>query len=76
MRLVRFLNNKYVLKNAVATPANGGKWDIYAGLCLERRPVIAPQLDPFQKAVAQISEKFEISQALLSNHEVKKLRDK
>lgn len=76
MRLIRLLSNKNSVVNTVKSSVNENRWDIYAGLCLERRPIIAPQLDAFQRVVLQVNQKFETNKSLLSDHEVKKLKEK
>ena len=52
------------------------KWDIFAGLCLERRPVIIPEMNIIEKTMYNLILKYETNRSLLSDHEVRLIRDK
>jgi hypothetical protein len=52
------------------------KWDIFASVHVERLPVIAPELNIIEKAMDEINFKYEKAKGLLSDHEVRKIRDK
>lgn len=51
------------------------QWDVYAGLCLQRPPIIAPELNWFEKRIKNLLEKVEISNSLYSDHEMRHFED-
>ncbi|XP_074594244.1 mitochondrial ribosomal protein L46 [Brevipalpus obovatus] len=63
-------------KRCLSSSSQGAeKWDIYAGLCLERRPVITPELNTLEKAMKKIFFQYENNHSLRSDHEIRKIRD-
>ncbi|XP_053209894.1 39S ribosomal protein L46, mitochondrial-like [Panonychus citri] len=56
--------------------SSSSKWDIFAALCLERRPIIVPEMNIIEKAMHNLTLNYENSRSLLSDHEVKMIRDK
>lgn len=51
-------------------------WDIVAGICVERLPVITPPLDDVQKKVKDLLWTTEIEKSLKSDHEIRRENDK
>ena len=52
------------------------KWDIFASVHVERLPIIAPEFNIIEQAMNEINKKYEQAKSLLSDHEVRKIRDK
>lgn len=76
--LLRCENISFELtKRCLSSSSSRGaeKWDIYAGLCLERRPVITPELNTLEKAMKKVFFQYEINHSLRSDHEIRKMRD-
>ncbi|CAH8509877.1 unnamed protein product [Schistosoma turkestanicum] len=46
-------------------------WNIFSGLCIRRPAVIAPELKPLEKQVANLIEKMEFEKSHLSAHELR-----
>jgi large subunit ribosomal protein L46 len=47
------------------------KWDLLSAVCLERKPVITPQLTPLEIEMADIMARLEFVQSLKSDHEIR-----
>ncbi|XP_015785404.1 39S ribosomal protein L46, mitochondrial [Tetranychus urticae] len=75
-RLIRCLFSDTLIINSVRRCSSTPKWDIFAALCMERRPVIAPEMNMIEKAVYNLMAKYEANKSLLSDHEVRIIRDK
>ncbi|VEN63700.1 unnamed protein product [Callosobruchus maculatus] len=48
-----------------------GKWDLYAAVCLERKPVITPELSDLQKEYKALIADIEFERSLKSEHELR-----
>ena len=56
--------------NSTAEPSFAtAKWDLLSAVCLERKPVITPQLTPLEREMADIMARLEFIQSLKSDHE-------
>ena len=75
-RLIRCLFSDTLIINSVRRCSSTPKWDIFAALCMERRPVIAPEMNMIEKAMYNLMLKYETNKSLLSDHEVRIIRDK
>ncbi|XP_046962321.1 39S ribosomal protein L46, mitochondrial [Vanessa cardui] len=51
-------------------------WDIVAGVCVERLPVVTPPLNDIQKKFKNMLGNIEVEKSLKSNHEIRKENDK
>ncbi|CAH1969369.1 unnamed protein product [Acanthoscelides obtectus] len=47
------------------------KWDLYAAVCLERKPVITPQLNELQEEYKTLIAEIEFERSLKSDHELR-----
>ena len=56
--------------NSTAEPSFAtAKWDLLSAVCLERKPVITPQLTPLEREMTDIMARLEFIQSLKSDHE-------
>ncbi|OXA56287.1 39S ribosomal protein L46, mitochondrial [Folsomia candida] len=51
------------------------KWDLYAGVVLERKPVLTPEMTPLEKEYSTLLSKYEFELSKKSSHEVRKEKD-
>ncbi|CAH8541116.1 unnamed protein product [Heterobilharzia americana] len=59
------------MSGSLLTLKNIKNWNIFSGLCVRRPAVIAPELRPFEKTVADLYEKLEFEKSHLSAHELR-----
>ena len=52
------------------------KWDIYIGLCIERRPIIGAELKPVEKRYVDFLNAVELEASKISDHERRHEKDK
>lgn len=52
------------------------RWQLHTSVCLERRPLIAAKLHPQEQTYLSYLEKLELRNSLLSDHEMRDLRDR
>jgi hypothetical protein len=48
------------------------KWDLFAGVVLERRPLLSQEMNPLEKEYADLMAKHELEMSKKSDHEVRK----
>ncbi|CAG7729306.1 unnamed protein product, partial [Allacma fusca] len=60
---------------AIKSQTDTKKWDLYIGLCLERRPVITKDLTPLEKRYAEFLTQYEFELSKKSDHELRHLAD-
>ena len=73
LTLSRFVLFFFINNNAFLALSS---WDIVAGICVERLPVITPPLDDIQKKVKDLLWTTEIEKSLKSDHEIRRENDK
>lgn len=47
------------------------KWDLFSAICLERRPIITPELNEIEREFKQLLSDLEHEKSLKSNYEVR-----
>uniref|UniRef100_A0A182SXB7 Large ribosomal subunit protein mL46 n=1 Tax=Anopheles maculatus TaxID=74869 RepID=A0A182SXB7_9DIPT len=52
------------------------KWDLYAGVLVERLPIVTKTLEPIEAKFKQMLEQIELEKSLKSNHELRKETEK
>ncbi|CAG9119308.1 unnamed protein product [Plutella xylostella] len=65
-----------ILLRGVNTSSSTGTWDVLAGLCIERLPVVTPPLNDMQKKYKKLLDTIEIERSLKSDHEIRRENDK
>ena len=55
--------------------SNGDQWDLYAALCLQRTPMIGPELNWLERRLNEYLTKVEIADSLYSDHEMRHFED-
>uniref|UniRef100_A0A5S6QW53 39S ribosomal protein L46, mitochondrial n=1 Tax=Trichuris muris TaxID=70415 RepID=A0A5S6QW53_TRIMR len=55
--------------------ASAGRWRVVVSVCLERFPIICPELDAIQKRYKKLVSAVEFENSLLSEHEVRLIED-
>lgn len=75
-------NNLTLTKNYSQTAAANAtantetdKWDLYVGLCLERRPVITKDRTPLEEKYAAFLAQYEVELSKKSDHEIRREDD-
>lgn len=51
------------------------QWDLFAAICLQRCPIIVPELNWFEKQMQQFLSRLEFNNSLYSDHEMKHFED-
>uniref|UniRef100_A0A182JKS2 Large ribosomal subunit protein mL46 n=1 Tax=Anopheles atroparvus TaxID=41427 RepID=A0A182JKS2_ANOAO len=59
-----------------ATPQVEQKWDLYAGVLVERLPVVTKTLEPLEIKFKAMLDQIELEKSLKSNHELRKETEK
>uniref|UniRef100_A0A182WID6 Large ribosomal subunit protein mL46 n=1 Tax=Anopheles minimus TaxID=112268 RepID=A0A182WID6_9DIPT len=52
------------------------KWDLYAGVLVERLPIVTKTLEPLEAKFKQMLDQIELEKSLKSNHELRKETEK
>lgn len=52
------------------------KWDLYSAVCVERKPIITPELNELEKEFKQLLSELEFEKSLKSAHEVRHENEK
>ncbi|XP_050075342.1 39S ribosomal protein L46, mitochondrial [Anopheles maculipalpis] len=52
------------------------KWDLYAGVLVERLPIVTKTLEPIEAKFKQMLDQIELEKSLKSNHELRKETEK
>ncbi|XP_052894981.1 39S ribosomal protein L46, mitochondrial [Anopheles moucheti] len=52
------------------------KWDLYAGVLVERLPIVTKTLEPIEATFKQMLDQMELEKSLKSNHELRKETEK
>jgi hypothetical protein len=60
------------LPPAPPPPPAKQKWDLFAGVVLERRPLLSQEMNPLEKEYADLMAKHELEMSKKSDHEVRK----
>ena len=47
------------------------QWDLFAGICLQRCPLIVPELNWLEKRAQNMFNKIELANSLYSDHEMR-----
>ncbi|KAH8380366.1 hypothetical protein KR009_010199 [Drosophila setifemur] len=63
------------LRRTQSTSASAEKWDLYAGVLVERLPVISKALNPLEKQFQDLLWRVEFENSLKSDHEIKHERE-
>ncbi|EDV50226.1 39S ribosomal protein L46, mitochondrial [Drosophila erecta] len=63
------------LSRAQSSTATAEKWDLYAGVLVERLPVVSKALNPLEKQFQDLLWRVEYENSLKSNHELKHERE-
>ena len=58
-----------------SSTSSPSKYDLYSAVCLERLPLITPELNVIQSAMRDALHKHEIARSLYSDHEMKHFED-
>ncbi|XP_072395546.1 large ribosomal subunit protein mL46 [Diabrotica undecimpunctata] len=64
-------NIKQILRTTRTQAISSEKWDLFAAVCLERKPVITPPLNDLQKDYKQLMSDIEYERSLKSNFELR-----
>ena len=51
-------------------------WDLYASVCLERKPLITQEMNPLEKKYAQFLAEYEFESSKKSDHELRHENDR
>lgn len=51
------------------------QWDLLSAICIERKPIIAKELNHIEKDYDELCRTLEVEQSLLSDHEVRHFSD-
>lgn len=51
------------------------RWDMFAAICVERPPLVAPKLNILEQSVKEALEQYELARSLKSDHEMRLIRD-
>ncbi|KAL0279569.1 UNVERIFIED_CONTAM: hypothetical protein PYX00_001098 [Menopon gallinae] len=62
-------------KRVRSEPEITGNWDLYGGLCLERKPVIMKSFNKWEQNFSEVLCKMELEKSFKSDHEVRHQRD-
>ncbi|KAI8118776.1 mitochondrial, 39S ribosomal protein L46 [Lucilia cuprina] len=70
-------NNQEVARTFASSAASGKqeKWDLYAGVLVERLPVVSKEFNEIEKEFQQYLWRVEFEKSLKSNHELQHERD-
>lgn len=52
-----------------------GEWDLYTALCIQRTPLIGPELNWLERRLKDHLNKVEIADSLYSDHEMRHFED-
>lgn len=52
------------------------KWDLYTSICLERKPIVTPQLNSVESQFRDYLSQVEFEHSLKSDHEIRHENDK
>jgi len=63
------------LSRAQSSTASAEKWDLYAGVLVERLPVVSKSLNPLEKQFQDLLWRVEYENSLKSDHELKHERE-
>ncbi|KAH8275020.1 hypothetical protein KR018_010072 [Drosophila ironensis] len=63
------------LRRTQSTSASPEKWDLYAGVLVERLPVVSKALNPLEKQFQELLWRVEFENSLKSDHELKHERE-
>ncbi|XP_070501981.1 large ribosomal subunit protein mL46 [Chironomus tepperi] len=78
--LRKIIQNSLIIQSRrLATVANSGtkqKYDIYAGVLIERLPIVSKKLNDIENEVLQMFQTIEFENSLKSDHEIRKEKDK
>jgi len=54
---------------------NGEKWDVFASVCLERKPQISKPMTRLEKKYIAFLNEFELESSYKSDHEIRHMND-
>uniref|UniRef100_A0A182PHS3 Large ribosomal subunit protein mL46 n=1 Tax=Anopheles epiroticus TaxID=199890 RepID=A0A182PHS3_9DIPT len=61
---------------SAAAPQPDQKWDLYAGVLVERLPIVTKTLEPIEVKFKEMLDQIELEKSLKSNHELRKETEK
>ncbi|XP_017471317.1 PREDICTED: 39S ribosomal protein L46, mitochondrial [Rhagoletis zephyria] len=64
-----------IIRHRSSASKESGEWDLYAALCLQRTPVIGPELNWIERRLKEYLNKVEIADSLYSDHEMRHFED-
>ena len=64
-----------IIRHRSSASKDSGEWDLYAALCLQRTPVIGPELNWIERRLKEYLNKVEIVDSLYSDHEMRHFED-
>lgn len=71
-----YYQNPFSIVNLTNIVSAKSSWDIVAGVCVERLPVVTPPLNEIQKKFKDLLWTIEIEKSLKSDHELRHENDK
>ncbi|KFD54355.1 hypothetical protein M514_04698 [Trichuris suis] len=71
----RICNLALSASKSESTDPSASRWKIVASVCLERFPIICPELDATQRRYKELVNAVELENSLLSEHEVRLMED-
>ena len=54
---------------------NAPKWDLYAGIVLERKPILTQEMTPLEQKYSQFLSQYELELSKKSDHEIRQEND-
>uniref|UniRef100_A0A182V443 Large ribosomal subunit protein mL46 n=1 Tax=Anopheles merus TaxID=30066 RepID=A0A182V443_ANOME len=73
----RMLSSRAAATHATpVAPQTDQKWDLYAGVLVERLPIVTKTLDPIEAKFKEMLNQIELEKSLKSNHELRKETEK
>lgn len=76
IRLLQILRPTRILQNIrhvqTSTPS---QWDLFSGICLQRLPVIGPEMNWLERRMSEYFNRVEIAESLYSDHEMRHFED-
>lgn len=68
-------SNTSIFRHRSSISKNNGEWDLYAALCLQRIPLIGPELNWLERRLKEYLNKVEVADSLFSDHEMRHFED-
>lgn len=66
---------KTIVRNRSSKSISPDQWHLFAAICLQRCPIIVPELNWFEKQMQKFLNRLEFNNSLYSDHEMKHFED-